>query len=53
MKILFIFLIIIYIQKGFIRTNNKSFSFIDFSGRTIIFHGVNAVYKIFPYIPNT
>jgi len=41
------------IQLNFVTVNNKTNEFIDFAGRKIILHGVNAVYKIFPYIPNT
>ena len=27
--------------------------FIDVDGRTVLFHGVNVVYKVPPYIPST
>ena len=50
--ILFYFLIHkIYSQK--ISLNNKSSHFIDEFNRTVIFHGVNVVVKIPPYIPKT
>jgi len=31
----------------------KDESFVDFVGRQVIFHGVNVVYKVDPYIPDT
>jgi endoglycosylceramidase len=35
----------------FIRVDPQTQHFIDEHGRTRIFHGVNAVYKVFPYYP--
>jgi len=34
-----------------ISINPETRQFVDESGRTILFHGVNAVYKVAPYIP--
>jgi hypothetical protein len=34
-------------------TINDNARFIDDKGREIMFHGVNSVYKIAPYIPET
>ena len=35
-----------------ISINPESRQFVDEVGRTIIFHGVNVVYKVAPYIPS-
>ena len=35
-----------------IKVNPATHGFVDDQGRTRIFHGMNAVYKIFPWIPN-
>jgi len=36
-----------------VKIDTKTYSFIDDSKRTLIFHGVNAVYKIAPWHPTT
>ena len=36
-----------------IKINPTTNQFIDNNGRTRIFHGVNAVYKLPPYVPDT
>eukprot|EP01137_Pigoraptor_chileana_P025399 Opistho-2@94840 len=36
----------------FIRIDNATRHFVDESGRTAIFHGVNVVYKLFPFYPS-
>lgn len=38
-------------QKGKISINPNSKLMQDDSGRSVIFHGVNVVYKVAPYIP--
>jgi endoglycosylceramidase len=38
-------------QQGKISVDPSVRMFVDETGRTVIFHGVNAVYKIPPYIP--
>jgi hypothetical protein len=38
-------------QKGQISINPKTKLMQDSSGRSVIFHGVNVVYKVHPYIP--
>ena len=35
-----------------ISINPESRQFVDEVGRTILFHGVNVVYKVAPYIPS-
>ena len=36
-----------------LRVDPESSLFIDHYNRTTIFHGVNAVYKVFPFYPDT
>jgi hypothetical protein len=36
-----------------LRVDPSSSNFIDQYNRTIIFHGVNTVYKVFPFYPDT
>jgi len=38
-------------QEGLIKINPNSRFMVDSHGRSTIFHGVNVVYKIDPYIP--
>ena len=35
-----------------IHIDSSSRMFIDVEGRTVLFHGVNVVYKVPPYIPS-
>jgi hypothetical protein len=44
---------VIKAQTGEIAVNTTSRYMIDGARRTTIFHGVNVVYKISPYIPTT
>jgi hypothetical protein len=44
---------VIKAQSGEIEVNTTSRFMIDGARRTTIFHGVNVVYKIAPYIPST
>ena len=39
-------------QEGPIHVNNKTRMLEDAQGRSVIFHGVNVVYKVAPYIPS-
>ena len=41
-----------FAQLGQISINNKTRQFVDQHNRTVIFHGVNIVYKIKPYLPS-
>ena len=43
----------VFAQKGRISIDPKSRQMKDASGRSVIFHGVNIVYKVDPYIPDT
>jgi|LakMenE18May11ns_1017448.scaffolds.fasta_scaffold8861128_1 hypothetical protein len=38
-------------QTGKISIDSASRSIVDETGRQILFHGINAVYKMAPYIP--
>jgi endoglycosylceramidase len=42
----------VFAQKGRISIDPKSRQMKDASGRSVIFHGVNVVYKVDPYIPD-
>ena len=42
----------VFAQKGRISIDPKSRQMKDGSGRSVIFHGVNVVYKVDPYIPD-
>jgi len=54
MKQLFFVLVLVlcfHYTNAFIQINNDTLQYVDESGRTRIFHGVNAVYKIPPWHP--
>ena len=40
-------------QTGQIHIDSASRQIVDETGRSILFHGVNVVYKVDPYIPPT
>jgi endoglycosylceramidase len=42
----------VFAQNGRISIDTKSRQLKDGSGRSVIFHGVNVVYKVDPYIPD-
>ena len=51
--LLFICLLISSFSLDIIRINPNTRKFIDSHNRSIIFHGVNAVYKVPPFVPST
>lgn len=53
LRAVLIFTILLHVASGFIKVDPKTQFFIDEHGRVRLFHGVNAVYKIPPWYPQT
>eukprot|EP01096_Ripella_sp_DP13-Kostka_P014216 TRINITY_DN634_c0_g1_i4.p1 TRINITY_DN634_c0_g1~~TRINITY_DN634_c0_g1_i4.p1 ORF type:complete len:536 (-),score=168.48 TRINITY_DN634_c0_g1_i4:53-1615(-) len=50
--LLFLALVVTSVLANNIVVNPKTLDFVDSYGRTVLFHGVNVVYKVPPYYPN-
>ena len=52
-KLVFLLITTLVCSTQGIKVDPESTLFIDQYGRTTIFHGVNVVYKVFPFYPQT
>lgn len=53
LKSLLILVIFVCFCSAKIKVNPETLQLVDEFGRTRLYHGVNVVYKIFPFYPNT